>query len=84
MQAINQRYHNLAVCFYNFWNKWVTHWPTAPHEVYAFRMAQIHFPKLSYKNHFEPAYTSFQVKYNAHICLTLIAFTLYASHAKVA
>lgn len=84
MQAIRQRYNCLAVGFYNFWRQYVTRFPTAPYEVYTFRMIQSHFPKLSYESTFEPAYTQPLVKYNAHICLTLIAVTLFASHRAVA
>ena len=57
MQAIRTRYNSWAVCFYNGYRKYITNFPTAPYEVYAFRMALTQFPKIAYQNPFEPAYT---------------------------
>ena len=47
-------------------------------------MAQTYFPKISYANPFEPAYTRPTVKYNAPIIAGLVLFTLWASHKTVA
>lgn len=84
MQGIRQRYNTLSVCFYNFYRRYVTNCSLTPYEVYAFRMIETRFPKLSYQNNFEPAYTCNTVKYNAPIVLSLIAFTVWASHQAVA
>lgn len=83
MQAIRQRYNSLSVCFYNLYRSYVTNCPLTIYGSYAFRMAETHFPKLSYQNNFEPAYTRNTVKYNVPIVLSLIAVTVWASHQAV-
>jgi hypothetical protein len=83
MQGIRARYNTVAVCFYTFYRKFVTHCPTAPYRNYVIRNIFTTFPKLAYQNPFEPAYTRPEVKYNAPVVLTLIAFTLWASRKAV-
>lgn len=84
MQAIRQRYNTLAVAFYNLYRGSITNCSTTPYAVYAFRMAQTYFPKISYNNIYEPAYTRPTVKYNVPIVAGLVLFTLWASHKTVA
>lgn len=57
MQGIRQRYNCVAVAFYNIYRATITNCPLTPYESYVFRMIQGYFPKLAYKNPFEPAYT---------------------------
>ena len=42
------------------------------------------FPKIAYQNPFEDAYTRPEVKYNAPIVVSIIAFTLWYSRKAVA
>jgi len=84
MQAIRQRYNSWAICFYNSFHKYYTNCPTTPYLVYGYRMAVTHFPKISYQNSFEPAYTRPEVKYNAPVVVSMILFTLWCSRRAVA
>lgn len=84
MQAIRNRYNCLAVAFYNIWSKTVTNCPLTPYTLYAFHSAMTKFPKIAYENPYEPAYTRPEVKYNAPVVISLIAFTLWYSRKAVA
>ena len=50
---------------------------------YAYSKMITQFPKIAYQNPFEPAYTRPQVKYNAHIIIPMVIFTLWFSNWSV-
>ena len=79
MQAIRNRYHKWAVCFYDGYHKYFVNCSLTPYLSYDLNMTLTQFPKIAYQNPFEPAYTRPEVKYNAPIVGSMILFTLWYS-----